>query len=124
MSDFLFGLLPSMLVHDDDGAVGLPRVPTDGRTGGSILFFNPHTQHVLHPFPLFRPQPPAIVPHVASNKETMKGLLPLYRADLGAVEAYMKQPPQPEPGKRTKHKRRWDDTSLGGGGDDHNLIDS
>jgi hypothetical protein len=35
----------------------------------------------------------ALVPHVASNKETMKTLLPLYRADLGAVEAYVKQLP-------------------------------
>lgn len=33
----------------------------------------------------------AIVPHVASNKETMRALLPLYRADLGAMDAYVKQ---------------------------------
>ena len=29
----------------------------------------------------------AIPPSVAANKETMKGLLPLYKADLRAVDA-------------------------------------
>ena len=33
----------------------------------------------------------AIVSHVARNKDTMKALLPLYKADLAAVEAYVKQ---------------------------------